>query len=133
MKQILVDTDVLSLFFRNHLKVVKTFKNYLRMFDKIHFSIITYYEIYSGLKYKDARKQLSSFLEFAKLNSILPITEQSVEVSAEIYMNLRRKGILIDDIDILIAGIAISNNLKLATHNRKHFERVENLEIVVWS
>jgi tRNA(fMet)-specific endonuclease VapC len=61
------------------------------------------------------------------------ITEQSVCVSAKIYADLRKTGKPIDDIDILIAGTAISNNMILITHNRNHFERIKNLEIEDWS
>jgi tRNA(fMet)-specific endonuclease VapC len=40
---------------------------------------------------------------------------------------------LIDDIDLLIAGIAITNKLVLVTHNIKHFKRVENLDVYDWA
>ncbi|RKY75487.1 type II toxin-antitoxin system VapC family toxin, partial [candidate division KSB1 bacterium] len=112
--------------------VVKKFKRYLNEFERVNFSIITYYEILSGLKYKDAQKQLDAFLEFAEYNSILPITKDSIEISADIYTDLRKKNTLIDDIDILIAGIALSNNLILVTHNTSHFVRIDGLEIEDW-
>jgi len=32
--------------------------------------------------------------------------------------------------DILIAGTAMSHNLPLATLNRKHFERIKDLQLV---
>jgi len=56
-----------------------------------------------------------------------------MKISAEIYSDLRKKGELIDDIDILIAGIAKANNLVLVTHNRSHFERIMDLEIEDWN
>lgn len=56
MKQVLIDTDTLSFFFRGDENVIEHFKKYLKKFDKINISIITYYEILSGLKYKDAKK-----------------------------------------------------------------------------
>ncbi|MDZ7724065.1 MAG: type II toxin-antitoxin system VapC family toxin [candidate division KSB1 bacterium] len=132
MKQALIDTDTLSYFLRNQKNTVKSFKKYLIKYEKISISIITYYEILSGLKYKDSRKQLESFLRFSRYNSILPLTQNSIEISANIYSNLRKKGILIDDIDILIAGIALNNDLILVTHNIGHFERIQDLEIEDW-
>ena len=62
MKPALIDTDILSLFFRNDRNVVIYFNNYLNEYDSINFSIISYYEILSGLLYKDAREQLDKFL-----------------------------------------------------------------------
>ena len=132
VKQVLIDTDIISFFLRNHNSVVKKFKSYLSEYEKINFGIITYYEILSGLKYKDAQKQLDAFLQFSEYNSILPVSENSIEISADIYSDLRRKGVLVDDIDILIAGIAISNNLILVTHNTNHFNRIDHLEIEDW-
>lgn len=56
MKLALVDTNILSLFFRNQLLVVENLKPYIEEYDKINISIITYYEIVSGLKHRDAQK-----------------------------------------------------------------------------
>ncbi len=133
MKPVLVDTDILSMFFRNYPNVVSHFRKYLVHHDKINLSIITYYEILSGLKHKDASKQLDMFLEFVKHNSILPLTEESVTISSDLYAGLRKSGKPIDDIDILIAGIALSNNLALVTNNEEHFKNVKNLKILNWS
>ncbi|MBC8181085.1 type II toxin-antitoxin system VapC family toxin [candidate division KSB1 bacterium] len=132
MKQVLIDTDIISYFLRNQRNVVNRFKKYLDEFKRINFSIITYYEIISGLKYKDAQKQLNAFLEFADYNSIMPVTKDSIEISANIYADLRKKGNLIDEIDILIAGIALSNNLVLITHNTSHFKRIDGLQTEDW-
>ncbi len=60
MKPALIDTNILSFFFRNHYLVNERFRTYLREYGKINFSIITYYEILSGLKHRDAQKQLAS-------------------------------------------------------------------------
>lgn len=133
MKAALVDTNILSLFFRNQPLVVENFNTYIQEYGKINISIITYYEIVSGLKHRDAQKQLTSFLEFASYNLILPLTTDSTTISGDIYASLRKKGTPVDDIDILIAGIAIANDLILVTNNRRDFEKIEGLEIEDWS
>lgn len=133
MKPALIDTNILSFFFHNSSLVVERFKAYLRVHGKINISIITYYEILSGLKHRDAQKQLTSFLNFVSYNEVLPLTTSSTTIAADIYANLRNKGTPVDDIDILIAGIAIANNLIIVTNNVKHFEKIEGLEIEDWS
>ncbi|RLC49029.1 MAG: type II toxin-antitoxin system VapC family toxin [Candidatus Cloacimonadota bacterium] len=133
MKPTLIDTDILSLFFRGDKKVIQSFHNYLKKHDSVNISIITYYEILSGLKYRDLKKLLMPFLEFVEHCNIIPLTPNSVEISADIYSDLRKKGLLIDDIDILIAGISISNDMILITHNIKHFSRIENLVVQDWA
>ena len=133
MKPALIDTNILSFFFRNHSLVVERFQAYLNDYDKINISIITYYEIVSGLKHRDAQKQLTSFQEFVSYNTVLPLSTSSATISADIYANLRNKGTPIDDIDILIAGIAIANNLIIVTNNIRDFGKIESLEIQDWS
>ena len=133
MKEVLIDTDILSMFLRGHKKVKSKFKKYLKYYSTINISIVSYYEILSGLKYKNANKQLESFLELCKVVSIIPITKESCKNSADIYANLKRSGEIIDDVDILIAGICLERSLVLVTNNIKHFSRIKNIEIVNWS
>ena len=133
MKPALIDTNILSFFFRNHSLVIERFQAYLKEYDKINISIITYYEIVNRLKHRDAQKQLTSFQEFVSYNTVLPLTTSSATISADIYANLRNKGTPIDDIDILIAGIAIANDLIIVTNNIRDFGKIESLEIQDWS
>ena len=133
MKPALIDTDILSLFFRNDLTVIEHFREYLQEHRGMDISILTFYEILSGLKHRDALKQLDMFCEFVKNNTILPLTEKSVEISSDIYAALRKTGNQLDDIDILIAGVALAHDLVLVTHNVDHFNRIEDLEVIDWS
>ncbi|MEQ9549518.1 MAG: type II toxin-antitoxin system VapC family toxin [Coleofasciculus sp. G3-WIS-01] len=133
MKPALVDTDILSMFFRGNPAVVSNFQTYLNEYRQINLSIITYYEILSGLKHRDAHKQLALFLEFATQNTVLPLTQTAVTLAAEFYASLRKDGTPVDDIDLLIAGTAVANNLVLITHNQRHFSRIEGLEWQDWS
>ncbi|MCF6225825.1 MAG: type II toxin-antitoxin system VapC family toxin [Xanthomonadales bacterium] len=119
MKPALIDTDILSIFLKGNTKVKGKFKNYLGTYNAINFSIISYYEILSGLKHKDANKQINIFLEFASINIILPLTMQSSENSAVIYADLRKKGTPVGDIDLLIAGIACY--FPNSNHKIQHF------------
>lgn len=133
MKETLVDTNILSLFFRGHPEVAGNFTAYLAEHDAIRFSIITYYEVISGLKHRDARKQLDLFLEFTAQNTIHPLTVQVADRTAELYADLRKRGEPLDDIDLLIAGTALANGLVLVTDNRRHFDRIHELEIENWA
>jgi tRNA(fMet)-specific endonuclease VapC len=133
VKLALIDTDILSMFFRGNANVIAQFQPYLAEHGQISLSIVTYYEVPSGLKHRDAQKQLALFLKFTTQNIILPLTVQSVTISADIYAKLRQDGTPIDGIDLLIAGVALANNLVLVTHNQRHFNRIESLELQDWS
>ena len=132
MKPALVDTDILSEFLRGTPRAVENTEKYLQEYDAINFSIITYYDILNGLLYKDARKQLQKFTDFADLNKVLPLTISGAKQAAEIYADLKKTGQPIGHTDCLIAGIALTNGLQLVTNNTDHFKRVKGLEIVNW-
>ena len=94
--------------------------------------MITYYEIISGLLSRNALRQLAVFEDFISENVVLPLTEKSVKISAELYSSLRQSGKPIDDIDLLIAGVAIENEMTLITNNENHFGRIPGLKIQNW-
>ena len=62
---------------------------------------------------------------------ILLDTQSIFDKAAEIYANLRKKGRLIEDADILIASIAKTKKLILVT-NDTDFQRVQGLKIENW-
>lgn len=132
MNRVLIDTDILSYFLKGDEKVVANFTNYLNHFEILEISVITYYEIESGLKAKKAASQLKIFEEFINHHLILSVTEGSAKISSDLYGSLKLSGKVVDDMDLLIAGIAIENNMSLATNNEKHFERIPGLTIQNW-
>lgn len=133
MKPALIDTDIVSLFLRGNRHVRSRFEAYLGSGERLHLSIITVYEIVSGLKHRDAKKQLQSFRALVAASEVWPLTEPCVEIAADLYAALRERGKLIDDLDLLIAGTALANDCMVVTHNRKHFDRIEALEVQDWS
>ena len=52
--------------------------------------------------------------------------------AAEIYVDLKQKGRLISDADILIAATALTHDLILVTNNTAHFQRVPGLQVQSW-
>jgi tRNA(fMet)-specific endonuclease VapC len=73
------------------------------------------------------------FMEFASQNNIISVTTESTRISAKIYADLRKKGTPVDDIDLLIAGVALENDFIMVTNNTSHFARIEALRIENWS
>ena len=132
MNRFLIDTDILSYYFKGDPDVVRKFNTYLDQFDLIEISLVTYYEIISGLLAKNALKQLAVFEDFIAGNRILPLTEKSLKISAELYSTLRHSGKTLDDMDLFIAGVAIENEMTLVTNNENHFGRIPGLIIDNW-
>jgi tRNA(fMet)-specific endonuclease VapC len=67
----LLDTNILSYFFRGNVPVTTRIEEYSQQYDRLTFSILSYYAIKSGLLYRDARNILSQFEE-------LVVTSRSV-------------------------------------------------------
>lgn len=133
MKPTLLDTDTLSFFLRGQANVVRCVERYISEYGKLNLSILTYYEIVSGLRFRDANKQLDKFLRLAANNTVLPLTKEVCNLAGEVYADTRRQGTPIDDIDLLIASIALSNKLAVATHNVDHFKQVKGLVVIDWT
>ncbi|MCK9639361.1 MAG: type II toxin-antitoxin system VapC family toxin [Prolixibacteraceae bacterium] len=129
----MLDTDILSEFLRGNPKVIDKVDEHLTEYGFISLSIITYYEILNGLLYKDARKQLSRFEDFVRLNKVIPLTMHMAKSAATIQAELRKKGLEIGHTDTLIAGIAMTSGLQLVTNNTDHFIRIKGLVIANWT
>lgn len=128
----IIDTDILSFYFKGDSKVIDQFNNDLKEFDQINISIITYHEILASSKFKKAQKKIQEFEEFVANNNIIYLSEESAKRSGDFYADLRQKGITVGTSDLLIAGIALDNSLTLITNNEKHFEPIKGLKIENW-
>ena len=129
MRKYLLDTNIISYY----LKGIENLKEKITSnIDSLCISIISYYEIISGLQSIDANKRINEFEKFCKLIDIINLDKASILASCKIYASLKKSGRLIDDIDILIAGIALSNNLVMITDNAEHFGRIEGLKVENW-
>ena len=58
--------------------------------------------------------------------------DNSVITYGRIRAELESKGERLDNMDLLLASIALDNNLILITGNRKHFDRIPGLMLEVW-
>ena len=128
----LLDTDILSGLFKKNPNILARASEYLRVHRHLNISHITKYEILKGLKAKKATKQIKLFNRFCTANIVLPITDDVIIKAADIYASLKEHGNLISDADILVAAIAIINNLVLVTNNTDHFSRIRGLKLDNW-
>jgi len=128
----LIDTDILSYFLNGDQYVLNNIQEYLTYHNTLSFSEISYFEILAGLSYKKASAKIKQFDLFSSKCDILKLSNSSIRKSATIYGELRRKGITIGSLDLLIAGIAIDNNMVLITNNTKHYSVITGLRISNW-
>ncbi|MCB0588179.1 MAG: type II toxin-antitoxin system VapC family toxin [Phaeodactylibacter sp.] len=121
---ICLDSSILIEYYR---KVKKENSFLFQLAGNYNFKIpsIVKYEIYKGDNQQDP------FWNVVFSNTeVLPFDEESAEITAKIYLDLKNKNRLIPTDDILIAATSIRNALKLATLNKKDFSRISGLEII---
>lgn len=88
-----------------------------------------YFGAYNSKKVEDNLKRINLF---KKNLAILSDSEESALRFGKIKADLRSKGRIIEDFDILIASLAIVNSCILITNNSDHFERINDLQIENW-
>jgi predicted nucleic acid-binding protein len=91
-------------------------------------SQVSYGEIYEGIYYGRNPKQSERVLrQFLRTVDVLPLTRRIWRRFARERGDLRRKGQLIGDLDLLIAATALEHQLTLVTGNTQHFARIPGL------
>lgn len=125
-KVILVDTSILIDYYRKTDKENSVWIGLVRQGYSFAISAITKYEIYSGA----TTGQLSFWDSILQIVAIMPFDEVSVDTAVTINSQLKKKRKQINIADLFIAATAVANNLALATLNKRHFDRIEVLDIV---
>jgi tRNA(fMet)-specific endonuclease VapC len=75
--------------------------------------------------------RLRALLDYA-INAVLPFDEAAAEVYGPLRAQLEREGRRLDEPDLRIASIALSEDLTLVTGNVRHFSRVPGLRVENW-
>ena len=128
----ILDTNAVSGLIRQNEKLMHKVSDAIDSGKKIFISVITDYEIRRGLFAVNATRKLRIYEMLQSQYQILWIDDLSVsEIAAEIHADLRRKGLPIQDADILIAATALTRNLTLVTDD-EHFQRIPNLSPENW-
>ena len=130
--KLLLDTNVLSAIMRRDRGALSKARVYLDEYHRLSFSAITRYEILRGLKATQATRQVEAFDQFCRSSEVLYLTDEVIIKAADIYADLRTRGQLIGDADILIAATALIQGAGVVTNNQAHFERVKDLHVENW-
>ena len=112
----IIDTSVLIDILRGKLKPIG---------DAI--SIISVMEVLRAL---DGEKRVKVFEELKNTYTIYPIDEKVALEYAELYSELKKKGRLVSDLDLLIASTAKAYNEKVLTKDKDFLNLKEYIEII---
>jgi tRNA(fMet)-specific endonuclease VapC len=121
---IILDTSIVIEYLKGNDKIIEVVNKYSR--DST--TGITYISLYELLKYSN--KQKSALNELIGTIKVVYPDETSASRSAEIFRKLKNSGNLINENDILIAGIALKNDNKFITLD-SDFSMIKNTNIIV--
>ena len=125
---VLLDTDTLSELSRGNDLVRARVQRYLTEFGRLTITAVTVFERLRGYRLalrdgKPFERQLQAFEALVANCVVLPFDQAAASVAAEIWSASSRShrqqlG------DILIASIAVSRQIPLATRNKRDFQRI---------
>jgi len=127
----LLDTNTLIYFFKDMGNVASTLLS--KSPKDIAIPAIALYELEVGIaKSSNPQTRQQQLETLISRIVILPFAKKEAEAAAAIRAKLEKSGTPIGPYDTLIAGITLSSNATLVTHNTKEFSRVEGINIEDW-
>ena len=94
------------------------------------------YEICRGLLLLSATKKIATYNEILSLDGqfkIASMGENIWEYAKNIYVQLKRKGFTVGEIDMLIGAFCLHHDYTLVTDNTKDFVNINGLRLVNWT
>jgi len=131
LKKYLLDTNICIYFLKGLFNLDKEIEK--AGLSNCYVSEITIAELKFGAENSEHQEKNRKTVDlFLSTFTIIPIFN-SLDVYAKEKTRLRKKGLPLDDFDLLIGATAISNNLTLVTRNLSDFERLKDIELENWA
>ena len=127
----LLDTNIASFIIREDEQVVKRFNSVRR--ELVHISVITEAELLFGIARKPEAVRLHALVrEFLNSSTILEWTSVAASQFAFTRASRERAGMLLGDMDMMIAAHALAEDAILVT-NDNAFRRIDRLRVEDWT
>lgn len=88
--------------------------------------------LYGARNSQNVDANLRRLHEFFDAFASLPFDDAAAESYGVLRAQLKREGRLIGPNDLMIAAIAVANDLTLVTRNQSEFHRIAGLRVVSW-
>jgi len=127
---IFIDSDFIVDYLRGKENVITIVNN---LQEEIATTEINVFEVMFGiyLKQNVSQRQIDLANEFFSNLKVFSFGQDCGKRTAQILSNLIKQGKEIDQNDCLIASVILGNGYnKILTNNKKHFERIEGLELI---
>ncbi len=127
-----LDTNIITVILKDNKKIKQKAQMMMLEGKKIFINGISYYEIKRGLLAINADAKLRKFESLCREFGLVLLDSLDIfDIASEIYADLRQRGNLIKDADILIASMVKHRNFILVS-NDTDFDRIEGIKIENW-
>lgn len=123
---VVVDSDTLIDYFGGHAPSADAVDKLLRA-DRLAITAISLFELRSGARTAAQRTDIDTVVQASRT---LPLDVSAAMEAGTLYQRLRARGELLDTADLLIAACCLSRGYPLLMRNRRHFERIDSLQLL---
>jgi tRNA(fMet)-specific endonuclease VapC len=128
---ILLDTNTIIHYIRGLDPVVRRFQATSR--HELRIPSIVAYELEYGVRNSKSVRQRNAANSILAAVPQIPFDGASASEAVHLRHDLERRGLQIGNLDILIAGCAVSRGAVLVTSNTSEFSRIRGLRLLDWT
>ena len=131
MEQYILDTNICIALLKNQYGIREKIKSV--GLSNCYISVLTIGELYYGAyNSSNVAKHLKDVDVITSLFGRINVSDLVMNVFGRIKADLNKKGMRIDDVDLLIGASALSNGYVLVSDNTKHLMRIPEIRITNW-
>ena len=131
-----LDSNVIIHYLKKNQNVMKNFRIAVSERNTLLLPRAVDYEICRGLELLSATKKAAVYKALTSHTgwcNIADMGESIWSIAKHIYVDLRRKGFTVGEIDILIGAFCLHNDFTLVTSNTKDFKNIDDLKMENWA
>ena|SRR5688500_15471230 len=126
----LLDTNICSAHMRRPAGLAHRF---LQHSGRLFVSTIVLGELYAGaFRHPMSNRLLALIADLQQEVQLLDFDEVCAEQYGKLRGATRRVGVTVAPVDLLIASVAVANQLTLVTHNTRDFAQIPGLQLEDW-
>lgn len=127
-----VDTAFIIDLFRGDEQAIKLLEDLWEKGERVSTTVINLAELYSGaFSHSMADKKIREIEELKDLLVVRDMKPESSKLYGKIYAELKKKGRMAKDRDILVSAIFLSFGEKgIVTRDKEHFRNISDVEVV---
>ena len=127
-----LDTNLLVALLRGDEPAAKAVEDFEGAAKPLRTTAISEYELFKGAHLSSRREEnLQRLRRLFDRTEVLRLTDEACGEAARIYARLESRGKMINEFDVLIAGIVIASEETLVSRD-EHFAVIEGLRLQSW-